>query len=217
MSIDDSADGVATEPPKRRKSRKASLSFILRCVLVAAIVIGLGMIAYRGYRANQATAAAVAELARLSTDRTLIDAIVSQNAQSYRLKPRDIVALDRQYQADMKMKSGMAIELMSRPASQMLRNYVDGAQDRIVLIMLTDKTGLNVAASRLTHDYWQGDEEKFTKTMPLGAGAIHWGKAERDDVTGRIMHIVARTVTDPKTGEPIGAIAIGYDKVALGR
>lgn len=217
MSADEPAETIAAAVQKPRKSRKASISFILRCVLVLAIVIGLGMIAYRGYRANQATAAAVAELARLSTDRTLIDAIVAQNAQSYRLKPGDIAALDRQYQADMKSKSGMAIELMSRPASQMLRNYLDGAQDRIVLIMLTDRTGLNVAASRLTHDYWQGDEEKFTQTMPLGPGAIHWGEAERDDVTGRVMHIVARTVTDPKTGEPIGAIAIGYDKVALGR
>jgi hypothetical protein len=31
------------------------------------------------------------------------------------------------------------------------------------------------------------------------------------------MRIVSRTLTDPKTGEPIGAIAIGYDVIALGR
>jgi hypothetical protein len=217
MSIDESAESAAEPPRKPKKSRKTSTKFILRCVLAIAVVIGLGLIAYRGYRANQATNAAIAELTRLSNDRTLIDAVVAQNAQSYRLNRGDIAALDRRYQADATTTSGIAAELIARPASQMLRSYMDGAQDRIVLIMLMDKAGLNVAASRLTHDYWQGDEEKFTQTMPLGPGAVHWGKAERDDVTGRVMHIVARTMIDPKTGEPIGAIAVGYDRIALGR
>lgn len=217
MNTDEPAETIAATAQKPPKARKANITLILRSVLALAIVIGLCLIGYRGYRANQATAAAVAELARLSVDRTLVDAIVTQNAHSYRLKQGDIAALDRRYQADVQTKSGMAAELAARPASQMLKSYVDGAQDRIVLIMLMDKAGLNVAASRLTHDYWQGDEEKFTQTTPLGPGAVHWGKAERDDVTGRVMHIVARTVTDPKTGEPIGAIAIGYDRLALGR
>jgi len=218
MSIDESAESMPAAPPRKPgKSRKARTAFIFRCVLAVAVLMGLGMIAYQGYRANQATNAAIAELTRLSSSRNLIDAIVAQNAQTFRLKQSDIAALDRQYQADVKTQSGIALELMARPASQMLKAYVDGAQDRIVLIMLMDKSGLNVADSRLTHDYWQGDEEKFTQTLPLGPGAVHWGKAERDDVTGRVMHIVARTVTDPKTGEPIGAIAIGYDRLALGR
>ena len=217
MSIDESVEGAPASSQKPGKSRKTSITFILRCVLAAAVIIGIGLIAYRGYRANQATNAAIAEITRLSSDRKLVDAVVAQNAQSFRLVQGDIAALDRRYQADVKTKSGIAAELMARPASQMLKSYVDGAQDRIVLIMLMDKAGLNVAASRLTHDYWQGDEEKFTQTTPLGPGAVHWGKAERDDVTGRVMHIVARTVTDPKTGEPIGAIAIGYDRLALGR
>lgn len=218
MNIDESAESTPAPPPlKPRKSRKAKTAFIVRCVLAVAVLLGLCMIAYQGYRANQATNAAIAELTRLSNSRNLVDAIVAQNAHTFRLKQSDIAALDRQYQADVKTKSGIAIELMARPASQMLKDYVEGAQDRIVLIMLMDKSGLNVADSRLTHDYWQGDEEKFTQTLPLGPGAVHWGKAERDDVTGRVMHIVARTVIDPKTGEPIGAIAIGYDAAALGR
>lgn len=218
MSIDESAERVPPAPPQKlQRSRKSRGGLILRCALAVAVLIGLGLIAYQGYRANQATNAAIAEITRLSGNRDLIDAILVQNAQTYRLKPNDIAALDRQYQADVKTQSGIATELMARPASVMLKDYVERAQDRIVLIMLMDKAGLNVADSRLTHDYWQGDEEKFTQTLPLGAGAVHWGKAERDDVTGRIMHIVARTVIDPKTGEPIGAIAIGYDKLALGR
>lgn len=221
MSIDESTE-AATTPQKaqgqdRHAKGKPSLGFILRCALVAAIVIGLGLIAYRGYRSNQAADAAIAELTRLSNNPTLIDAIIGQNVHTWRLKQSDIDALDRQYQLDVKTRTGIASELMARPASQMLKDYVDGAQDRIVLIMLMDKAGLNVADSRPTHDYWQGDEEKFTKTVPLGPGAMHWGGLERDDVTGRLMNMVARTVTDPKTGEPIGAIAIGYDRMALDR
>jgi|GEM_PF-2053112 len=218
MRIDKSAESVPKAAPDQfRKSRKASIGGIMRQILIVATVLGLGLIAYRGYRANQATNAAIAELTRLSNSRNLIDAVVAQNGDSYRLKQNDIAALDRQYQADMKTKTGIANEFWARPASQMLRDYTEGAQDRIVLIMLMDRSGLNVAGSRLTHDYWQGDEEKFTQTLPLGPGAVHWGRAERDDVTGRVMHVVARTITDPKTGEPIGAIAIGYDKLSLNR
>jgi hypothetical protein len=213
MSIEESADSS----PAAQKTRKSKSGFILRCALAVAVLIGLGPIAYQGYRANQATNAAIAEITRLSANSSLVDAIIVQNAQTYRLKANDIAALDRQYQADVKTQSGIATELMARAPSQMLKDYAERAQDRIVLIMLMDKAGLNVADSRLTHDYWQGDEEKFTQTLPLGPGAVHWGAAERDDVTGRVMHMVARTVIDPKTGEPIGVIAIGYDKLALGR
>ena len=88
---------------------------------------------------------------------------------------------------------------------------------RIVLIMLMDEKGLNVADSRLTHDYYQGDEDKFQKTFQAGAGAVHWGDLERDDVTNRLMHVVARTVVDPKSGQPVGALAIAFDVKALKR
>ena len=35
-----------------------------------------------------------------------------------------------------------------------------------------DAMGLNVAASDVTSDYWQGDEAKFKKTYAVGSGAI---------------------------------------------
>lgn len=212
MSIDEPAESAPAAPRAKPRWR-----LIFRLVLAFAVCLGLGLIAYRAYRSNQATTAAIAELSRLSSNATLVDAVISQNAGTFRLKQAEIDEIDRRYKDDFKSQTGLALDLMTRPASQMLKDYADGAQDRIVLIMVMDARGLNVADSRLTHDYWQGDEEKFTQTFPLGAGAVHWGGAERDDVTGRVMRIVSRTLTDPKTGEPIGAIAIGYDVIALGR
>jgi len=212
MGIEEPAESASTASGRAPRWR-----LILRLTLVLAICVGLGLIAYRAYRSNQATNAAIAELSRLSSNATLVDAVISQNAGTFRLKQAEIDEIDRRYKDDFKSQTGLALDLMTRPASQMLKDYADGAQDRIVLIMVMDARGLNVADSRLTHDYWQGDEEKFTKTFPLGAGAVHWGDPERDDVTGRVMRMVARTLTDPKTGEPIGAIAIGYDFMTLSR
>jgi hypothetical protein len=106
---------------------------------------------------------------------------------------------------------------MARPESQFLKSYASGAKQRIVLIMLMDAKGLNVADSRPTTDYFQGDEEKWTKTVKAGAGAVHWGELERDAPSNRLMHVVSRTMVDPKTGDPIGALAIGFDAKALKR
>ncbi len=35
-------------------------------------------------------------------------------------------------------------------------------------VFVMDARGLNVAASDVTSDYWQGDEEKFSETFPKG-------------------------------------------------
>lgn len=198
--------------PAGRKSR-----WRFRLFLVALILTGLALLGWRAYQSNVAAGAAIEELTRLSNDQELIDAIIAQNAQTHALSKADIDALDRQYARDKKTGIGLAADLMMRPASLLLKDYAAEAQDRIVFIMLMDDRGLNVADSRLTTDYFQGDEEKWSKTFLLGPGAVHWGGLEKDYVTGRLQHVVARTVTNPKTGDAIGAVAIAYDQTALKR
>jgi hypothetical protein len=74
---------------------------------------------------------------------------------------------------------------------------------------MMDARGLNVAASSVTSDYWQGDEEKFTATYPLGPDAVHISEVEFDESTQTFQAQVSLPVTDPATGAVIGAITIG--------
>lgn len=63
-----------------------------------------------------------------------------------------------------------------------------------------DARGLNVAASDVTSDYWQGDEEKFSATHEVGAGALHISDVEMDKSTQRYQGQISLTISDPATG-----------------
>jgi hypothetical protein len=75
--------------------------------------------------------------------------------------------------------------------------------------------GLNVAASAMTSDMWQGDEAKFTETYSIGAGAVHFSEVELDESTQRYQAQISLTIVDPSSGEPIGAMTVGVDAEAL--
>jgi hypothetical protein len=78
-----------------------------------------------------------------------------------------------------------------------------------------DRHGLNVAASAITSDMWQGDEAKFTETYSIGAGAVHFSEVELDESTQRYQAQISVTIVDPSSGEPIGAMTVGVDAEAL--
>jgi hypothetical protein len=70
---------------------------------------------------------------------------------------------------------------------------------------------LNVAQATMTSDYWQGDEDKFTKSFGVGPDAIDISDVEQDESTQVFESQVSITVTDPATGTPIGSITAGID------
>ena len=74
-----------------------------------------------------------------------------------------------------------------------------------------DAKGLDVAQSTLTSDYWQGDEAKWSETYPVGPDAVQIGEIEQDESTQVFQSQVSIAVTDPATGEVIGAITVGVD------
>ncbi|MET0547008.1 MAG: hypothetical protein ABWZ40_11920 [Caulobacterales bacterium] len=210
--LSDAADGSTA--PKTRSRRSRALTPL---ILVVLILAGIGAIVWRGAEANRAAAAAIDELTELSNNQNLIDAIISQNARTRNLTTAEIATLDAQYKQDAQTGGGIPAEMMQRPQSQYLKRYTEDATNRIVFIMLMDARGLNVAASRPTTDYFQGDEDKWLKTYPLGAGAIDWSPLERDYVTNRLQYVVSRTVINPRTGDSIGTLSIAFDKTALRR
>jgi len=74
-----------------------------------------------------------------------------------------------------------------------------------------DAKGLNVGQSDPTSDYWQGDEAKWQKTFSAGADAVFVDEVEQDESTQQLQSQASFTISDPETGEPIGAATAGIN------
>jgi hypothetical protein len=157
-----------------------------------------------------------AEVMSWAHDRTIIDALRSQNLRTASLSQSDIDALDQAWRAEVGTASTPTISpVLENSAAAFLRSRLDAAGGRITEVFVMDARGLNVAASQPTSDYWQGDEEKFTETFPVGPGAMHFGDIEFDESSQRYQGQVSIALVDPETRVVIGAMTIGLDADSL--
>ncbi len=147
---------------------------------------------------------------------TLTSAIEAQNAITSGYSQDDIDALDTNWRSSVENPGDPLISsVLGNAASEFLRSQVDGSYGLITEVFIMDARGLNVAASDVTSDYWQGDEAKFTETYPMGPGAAHFSEIEFDDSTQSYQAQISITITDPDTGSPIGAMTVGVTADAL--
>lgn len=79
-------------------------------------------------------------------------------------------------------------------------------------LFVTDDQGANVAAYPATSDYWQGDEEKFTKSF-VGRGRVFVGEQEYDESTKKVAVQVSVPVydeTNKATGVLVAGLVVDY-------
>ncbi|MDJ0640320.1 MAG: PDC sensor domain-containing protein [Paracoccaceae bacterium] len=146
----------------------------------------------------------------------IVAAIVAQNALTSGYDQSRIDELDATWRAEVGMADTPLIaDVLNNATSEYLRERVEAAGGQITEVFVMDAQGLNVAASSVTSDYWQGDEAKFQKTYGMGAGASHIGDVEFDESTQTYQGQISVTITDPATGQPIGAMTVGVDAEAL--
>jgi hypothetical protein len=80
-----------------------------------------------------------------------------------------IDALDLAWRAEIGSAATPTIDpVLQSAAAEFLRSRVDASGGRITEVFIMDQHGLNVAASAMTSDMWQGDEAKFTETYSVG-------------------------------------------------
>lgn len=150
-------------------------------------------------------------LAKIVVDE-VIAAIREQNKMNAGLKQGDIDALDGQWRSEVETGAGALIaRVMGSDVSKYLKSIQNGEAGIITELFIMDNRGLNVAQSEVTSDYWQGDESKFQKSFGAGAGAIFVDEVEFDESTQRFQTQGSFTITDPDSGEPIGAVTVGID------
>ena len=151
-----------------------------------------------------------------AADPVLLDALRTQNATSTAYSQAEIDALDQAWRAEVGAGSSPTIDpVMSNAAAAFLRSRVEASGGQITEIILMDATGLNVAVSHVTSDMWQGDEAKYTETYPMGPSGVHFGDIEKDESTGRYQGQISFSITDPATGDVLGAMTVGVDAESL--
>ena len=150
------------------------------------------------------------------SDPVLVDAVKAQNAQNAGLAQADIDALDKKWRAETEGSSKEMIDgVLGNALSQFLKAKQQEAGGLITEVFVMDNKGLNVGQSDVTSDYWQGDEDKWSKTYGAGPDAIFIDGAEKDESTQMLQSQGSIAIKDPASGEAIGAITVGINLDAL--
>lgn len=145
------------------------------------------------------------------SDPVIVAAIKAQNAANAALDQAGVDALDQKWRAEVEADSHPMIDaVLASPVSAFLKGKQEASGGAITEIFVTDAKGLNVGQSDITSDFWQGDEDKFTKSFGAGAGALFVDVAEKDESTQMLQSQASMTIVD-EAGKPIGAITIGVN------
>ncbi|MEL7139274.1 MAG: hypothetical protein AAFP67_09510, partial [Pseudomonadota bacterium] len=142
----------------------------------------------------------------------LLAALRAQNERTNGLSQSEIEAMDQDWRAQVGAASQPLIDpVLSGPAADRLRAIREESDGVFTEVFVMDSVGLNVAASDVTSDYWQGDEAKWQATYAANASTPHFGEVELDDSTQTFQSQVSVTVRDPETGAAIGAATFGVN------
>ncbi len=146
----------------------------------------------------------------------IVSSILEQNTRTGGLGEAEIIGMDNAWRAEVGAGSTPTISpVITNAAAEFLRGQVEASGGAITEVFIMDRVGLNVAASDVTSDMWQGDEAKFSETYGHGPGAVHVGDIEFDESTQTYQGQVSLTIVHPDTGELIGAMTVGLNADAL--
>ncbi len=149
-------------------------------------------------------------------DPVILDALRAANAQTAGYDNARIIQLDQAWRAEVGQSNTPTITpILNNEAADFLRNQVAASGGAISEIFVMDAVGLNAAASAVTSDMWQGDETKFSATYSVGPGATHIGDVEFDESAQTYLGQVSMAISDPETGELLGAMTVGVNAERL--
>jgi hypothetical protein len=146
------------------------------------------------------------------SDAAVVDAIRAGNAEHAALSDAEIETLDQTWRSEVEAGGGPTIDaILGNALSAFLSERKAEMGERVSELFVMDSRGLNVGQSDVTSDYWQGDEDKWQQTYPVGPDAVFVGDVDFDESAQAFLSQISRTIVDPETGEPIGAITVGVN------
>jgi hypothetical protein len=167
------------------------LSFVLAGALLAPALT-------TAQTAGPLATAVAADMKAKITPATLA-AIQAQNIEHTALDAAGIKKLDNQWKSEISSANKPLIDLiLKNTVSTELKRIQAESGGKYAEIFITDNRGLNVGQTGMTSDYWQGDEDKFTKVFPH-VGAIHTSLPEFDESAQAFVTEVNGTIADGTT------------------
>lgn len=142
-------------------------------------------------------------------DPVLIQAILAQNAHKQTMD--EIHARDAAW-LNATTNDPFITSLMENAAAKTLRKFA-ASEPYFTELILMDQQGSIVAITNRTSDYWQGDEDKFLQTYPVGTDAVHKSKPEFDASVGGYVVQVSVPVADK--GQNIGVLTVNISLKAI--
>lgn len=151
-------------------------------------------------------------LKKLSTNKSIISAIVKQNQVNSNKPDSELKNLNRQWVEEFaKGNIDFSKAIVNEEASKILKQYQTENAELLSEIIVMDARGYNVAVTDMTSDYWQGDENKFKQTFNKPAQTIFIEKIEYDASSKYFQVNVSSKIINPETNEAIGVITMGVD------
>ncbi len=159
----------------------------------------------------------LAELAKLFvSQRDLQRAITEQIAENRADKSQD----DNKRQQDARWiearKNKSQTEtlfmkfILGNDLSKKLNNLKQNSNGKISEVFVFDNRGYILGLSQITSDYWQGDEEKYSRVFEDNE-PMNFSRIQFDSSTRKFQVSVTMPVFDPDTGEKVAGITFGFD------
>jgi hypothetical protein len=140
---------------------------------------------------------------RMGQNPILVEAVMLQNAEGLTL---DVIQKRDEAWKNSDDADSFKQAMLASMAGKYLSNLMKSSK-AYTEVFLTDNQGANVAASPLTSDYWQGDEDKWAKAFTPEGGAVFVGSMEWDESSG--YNAVQISVPVKQEGAVIGVMVVG--------
>jgi len=181
----------------------------MKKVIAAALVIMLTLSSINAQEVPAAIKSIAPKLSKIAASPSLVAAVKAQNAKN--------VSLDKIKELDSKWSETSGLDdfmkqVLASTASEYLKK-VRKENSFIVEAFAMDNKGANVGMTNKTSDYWQGDEDKFTKSYNGGAGGTHFSKLSFDESTQ--SYVIQVSVAVMESGKAIGAVTFGIDPAKI--
>jgi hypothetical protein len=139
--------------------------------------------------------------------------VQEQNTTQGRLSDEEILALDQQWRAELKLEPAQRTlinRVLATPLSTYLRERAEASDGLVREVFVMDARALLVGTNRITSDYWQGDEDKWARVMRDG-GDVHVESVARDESTQTYLMHVSYPIVAPGSSRRIGAVCVGVN------
>jgi hypothetical protein len=170
--------------------------------LLAAAVITLSAAAASAQSAATMHKALTAEAQRLrawTSNALLINAVKAQNGRKTALA--EIQRIDAEWRSG-KIRGGVT----TGECADHLRRLAS-EQPYYVELFVSDNQGALVCSNAVTSDYWQGDEDKWTRAFAAGKGAVFIDRPRFDESAKSNLGAISLPIMDGSTA--IGVLTVG--------